>query len=192
MNKKKLFHIGIVLLITSISIISFASYQIYISHIKVKESLELWDNAVDHTNKSIETTKISKNEPNNIIGKLTINSIKLELPIIEGIDESSLEKGVVHYSESFFPGEKGNCLILGHRDTVFMPLKDIKVGDEININTASEKFTYFVDEVKVIEPDDNIILKKYDEPTLSLLTCYPFYYVGNAPQRFLVIAKIKS
>lgn len=194
MKRKKIFYSGIVLLISSILIIAFALYKIYIGRIKVNESIVLWDNVVKNNGESTEAKSIKNDTSNNndVIGKLTIDSIKLDVPIIEGVDESSLENGAVHYSESFLPGKKGNCLILGHRDTVFMSLKNIKKGDEINIDTSSEKFTYVVDEVKIIEPDDNIIFKNYEESTLSLLTCYPFYYIGNAPQRFLVVAKIKS
>src|SRR5216684_2589762 len=89
-----------------------------------------------------------------------------------------------------FPGAYGNCVIAGHRDTHFRVLKDIHKGDEIQVETASGNFTYRVDEISVVSPDNTSSLQPTSEPVLNLITCYPFWYVGSAPKRFVVRAGI--
>jgi LPXTG-site transpeptidase (sortase) family protein len=86
------------------------------------------------------------------------------------------------------PWEAGNSAIAGHRDGLFRPLKDVKVGDEIRFRTTSDEFVYRVTRTSIVEPDDLSVLERRPETTLTLITCYPFYYVGSAPQRFIVQA----
>jgi sortase A len=120
---------------------------------------------------------------------LEIPKIHLEVPVLEGTDDLSLNRAVGHIAGTAKPGEKGNIGIAGHRDGFFRGLKDVGSGDEIEIVTAKETMTYVVDQVTIVNPNDVWVLTpRSDTPTLTLVTCYPFYYVGSAPQRYIVQA----
>jgi len=99
-----------------------------------------------------------------------------------------LRLGAGHIEGTPLPGEPGNIGIAGHRDTFFRELKDVRENDEIDLQTATGLFRYEVDWVKVVAPDDNSVLATSTESALTLVTCYPFYLVGPAPNRFVVHA----
>jgi sortase A len=124
------------------------------------------------------------------LGSLTIPSLKLNLPIYYGTSEDELKQGVGHYLKSGMPGEPRHTVLTGHRDTVFRVLEDIKVSDEVWIQTGAGKFLYKVHKTRIVDKDDRTVLVEKPTGTLSLVTCYPFQYVGNAPQRFIVEAKL--
>jgi sortase A len=90
------------------------------------------------------------------------------------------------------PGDAGNVGIAGHRDGFFRGLKDISVGDEIDLIMTKEKTTYVVDQIEIVSPADVHVLEPRSTSSLTLVTCYPFYFVGDAPQRFIVHAAIAS
>jgi sortase A len=99
-----------------------------------------------------------------------------------------LRLGAGHIESTPLPGEAGNSGIAGHRDTFFRELKDIQSNDEIQIQTATGLFRYEVDWVRVVTPDDISVLAPSTDSVLTLVTCYPFYFVGPAPKRFVVRA----
>ena len=99
-----------------------------------------------------------------------------------------LRLGTGHIEGTPLPGDAGNSGIAGHRDTFFRGLKDIRKNDEIQFQTATGLFRYAVDWVKVVAPDDLSVLAPSTESSLTLVTCYPFYFVGPAPKRFVVRA----
>jgi sortase A len=100
-----------------------------------------------------------------------------------------LRLGAGHIEGTPLPGETGNVGIAGHRDTFFRGLKDIRMNDEIQLQTATGLFHYEVDWLKVVEPDDTTVLEpSTPQSTLTLVTCYPFYFIGSAPKRFVVRA----
>ena len=100
-----------------------------------------------------------------------------------------LRLGAGHIEGTALPGQPGNIGIAGHRDTFFRELKDIQLNDEIQIQTATGLFRYQVDWMKVVEPSDTTVLEPSDnQTTVTLVTCYPFYFVGSAPKRFVVRA----
>lgn len=130
---------------------------------------------------------------NNIsgLGIIVFNSLDgKRIPLVNGATPAALRYGAGHHPKSAQPGGKNNCLIFGHRDTVFKSLKYLSVGDTITIITKNGKFTYQIEQLKVVEPNDPIIFKTYTRPMLTLVTCYPFVYVGHAPQRYVVVASL--
>lgn len=132
-------------------------------------------------------------ETGDTVGLLTIPRIKAELAIVEGTDPDDLEKGVGHYKGSYFPGDKGQIVLSGHRDTVFRKLGELKIGDSLNINMPYGSFTYEITHTKIVKSDDDsIITLQNQQEELILTTCYPFRYVGNAPKRYIIYAKLKS
>ena len=90
------------------------------------------------------------------------------------------------------PGELGNCIIAGHRDTHFLALKDIRKGDEIILQTGAAQYTYRVKDTQVVLPSSGLSLEPTSDAELHLITCYPFYFLGPAPKRFLVRAQLQE
>jgi sortase A len=119
-------------------------------------------------------------------GVLEIPSLKLTVPIFAGTSELVLNRGIGWIEGTALPGENGNVGLAGHRDGYFRVLKDIKLGDVIAVKSVGTTLHYRVTGLKIVEPTDVSVLDPTDEPSVTLVTCYPFYYVGNAPQRYIV------
>jgi sortase A len=123
-----------------------------------------------------------------LVGMLDVPRLQLRTPVIEGDDMVTLKRSVGHLPDTPLPWQSGNSAIAGHRDGLFRPLKDVKVGDEIRFRTTSDELRYRVTGTSIVMPDDLTVLATQSESTLTLITCYPFYYVGTAPKRFVVHA----
>ena len=122
------------------------------------------------------------------LGRLEIPRLGLSVMVAEGIQASVLRKAVGHLPGTPLPGPSGNVAVAGHRDRHFRPLKDVAPGDEVLLTTPDGTFRYRVEWTRIVDPQDVHVLDATEEPTLTLVTCYPFYYVGNAPDRFIVRA----
>lgn len=125
-----------------------------------------------------------------VIGKMTIPRLNRQLPIIEGTGQAELRKGVGHYIGSVLPGIKNNSVLAGHRDSVFRGLGELEIGDTVTVETEAGTFTYRIQKQQIVEKDDLSVVQPDDEPILTLITCYPFNYVGNAPKRYILTAKL--
>ncbi len=123
------------------------------------------------------------------IGRLEIPRLGVSVMVAEGATAAVLRKAVGHIAGTGLPGSGGNVALAGHRDRYFRPLKDIRDGDEILLTTPQGTFRYQVEWTRVVEPTDIQILDSTRLPSLTLVTCYPFYYVGHAPHRFAVRAR---
>jgi len=119
---------------------------------------------------------------------LRISKVHLEVPVLDGTDDLTLNRGVGHIVGTDRPGEDGNIGIAGHRDGFFRALKDVGPGDTIELVTPKRVVTYVVDQIVLVRPDDVSVLQPRSRPSLTLVTCYPFYFVGSAPQRYIVQA----
>lgn len=124
-----------------------------------------------------------------LVGMLDVPRLKLTTPVIEGDDESALKRAVGHLPDTPLPWEHGNSAIAGHRDGLFRPLRDIQVGDEVRFRTSRHELLYRVTKTAIVEPDDLSVLEPRQDAALTLITCYPFYYIGNAPKRFVIHAE---
>jgi sortase A len=122
------------------------------------------------------------------LGKIEITRIGLTAMIMEGTDARTLRRAVGHVRGTPLPGQQGNVAIAGHRDTFFRPLRNVRNDDEITLTTLSGSYRYLVDSTQVVPPEDTKVLDNSDDTTLTLVTCYPFYFVGPAPKRFIVRA----
>jgi sortase A len=121
---------------------------------------------------------------------LRISKLQLDAPVLEGTDDLTLNRGVGHIVGTALPGEEGNIGIAGHRDSFFRVLKNIKEGDTIELVTSSRTERYTVDHIVLVRPDDVSVLRPRPIPSITLVTCYPFYFIGSAPQRYIVQASI--
>jgi sortase A len=124
-----------------------------------------------------------------LAGKLEIPRLKMSVAIVEGENEESLSLGAGHVTGTAAFGATGNAVIAGHRDSAFYALRNVKIGDHILIR-ASHDFTYRVINVHIVEPDDLSVLDGDASAKLTLITCYPFSYVGLAPKRYIVEARL--
>jgi sortase A len=122
------------------------------------------------------------------LGVLTIPSVSLEAPIFEGTSELTLNRGVGRIEGTADVSSTGNLGLAAHRDGFFRVLKDVKVGDAIGVETLHGMIRYRITELLVVEPTDVYVLAPTDDATLTLVTCYPFYFMGEAPQRYIVKA----
>jgi sortase A len=123
------------------------------------------------------------------IGEIASQRIGLKAVIAEGESPSVLERAVGHLAETAFPGQPGNVVLAGHRDTFFRPLRRIRVGDAITLKMANGDFEYLVESIAVVPPGDVHIIQPTSQRTLTLITCFPFSYVGAAPDRLIVRAR---
>ncbi|HLX82763.1 MAG TPA: class D sortase [Terriglobales bacterium] len=121
---------------------------------------------------------------------LRIARIHVEAPVLEGTDDLTLNRGLGHIAGTALFGKIGNVGIAGHRDGFFRGLKDIKVGDRIEVEEPGKVETYVVDQLEIADPRNVTVLRSRDRPELTLVTCYPFYYIGPAPRRFIVHAAL--
>jgi sortase A len=125
-----------------------------------------------------------------LIGRIEIPRVGISSLILQGVEGETLRRGVGHIPETSLPQMPGNVGLAGHRDTVFRNLKDIRKDDLISLDTLAGSYRYVVDWSRVVDPADVIVLAASSRPELTLVTCYPFHYVGAAPRRFIVRAHL--
>jgi sortase A len=124
------------------------------------------------------------------IGSLTIPALKQEFPILQGTDGPELQDGVGHFAQSVLPGEEDNCVLSGHRETVFRQLGNLKIGDQLIVQTSAGTFTYEVKGTRIVPADDKTVIVPTDHAVLTLTTCYPFDTPGYFPDRYIVSAAL--
>jgi LPXTG-site transpeptidase (sortase) family protein len=126
------------------------------------------------------------------VGVLRIPSIEIEVPVLEGTDDLVLNRAVGHIDGTAAPGEEGNIGIAGHRDGFFRGLKDVHVGEYLDLYTERGNTRYIVDDIRIVPPEDVSVLAPRPRSSITLVTCYPFYFVGSAPLRYIVHASTTS
>lgn len=186
------------LLVLGIACFLYAISNIFQEHI----GLNLSGDNYDAGSKSLEVSSASiDSEPKKAyypeypiegdnIGTIYIPALNRDISIYQGTNKAELKKGVGHFLQSVLPGEEDNCVISGHRDTVFSELHKLLVGDELIVETSAGTFTYEVSATRIVEKDDKTVIVPTDHGVLTLTTCYPFYFVGNAPKRYIVSADL--
>jgi len=135
-----------------------------------------------------EHAAASPAETSKLIGLPEMPRLKLSAMVVEGDDDETLNVAIGHLRDTPLPGEAGNSALAGHRDSFFRPLKGIRVGDEIQVTLPQRNLRYRVERTLIVGPKDLSVLKPSPKPTLTLITCYPFSYIGHAPKRFVVQA----
>jgi len=128
------------------------------------------------------------NGPNGLIGRMEVSRLDVSVVVVEGTSNKSLRRAVGHIAGTALPGQPGNVGIAGHRDTFFRPLRNIQRDDIITLTTSNGKYRYRVVSTNVVRPDNVGVLDSDQDEVLTLVTCYPFYFVGPAPDRFIVRA----
>jgi LPXTG-site transpeptidase (sortase) family protein len=134
------------------------------------------------------TTVLPKPKVGDVIGTLSIPKIKKTINIIEGTGTKELKLGVGHYVGSVLPGVSDNSVLAGHRDSVFRNLGQLKIGDLMTVRTSYGTFVYEVHKIRIVNANDRTVIVPTKDAILTLSTCYPFRFVGNAPKRYVVQA----
>jgi sortase A len=124
-----------------------------------------------------------------LIGRIEIPRLLLSAVVVEGVDKTTLRRAVGHIPGTAMPGRTGNVGLAGHRDTFFRSLKDVKIKDEVQLSTLAGNFNYEVESLRVVDPENVGVLAPSGQNVLTLVTCYPFYFVGPAPKRWIVRAR---
>ena len=126
--------------------------------------------------------------PGSWIARLDAPSVRLSATVLEGSDDGTLARGAGHIEETAFPGQPGNIGIAGHRDTTFRAVRDLHVGDPLELTTSDRVYRYQITRTFIVEPEDVYVLDPGDRDMLTLVTCYPFTYIGHAPHRYIIQA----
>jgi sortase A len=128
--------------------------------------------------------------PRRLVARIDVPRLHLSTFAREGVDARTLRGSAGHVPGTAWPGPSGNAAFAAHRDTFFRPLRGVRTGDEILVTTTAGRFRYVVSAIRIVEPTDVAVLDPTADPTLTLITCYPFTYIGSAPHRFIVHARL--
>jgi sortase A len=123
---------------------------------------------------------------------LYIPKLNVTFPVIEGTHAGELTQGVGHFMGSVLPGEPDNAVLSGHRDTFFHRIGELQEGDQLHVQTRYATFVYVIDKIWVTHPDDRTVIVPHYKPVLTLTTCYPFSYVGPAPERYIMQSVLQA
>jgi sortase A len=126
------------------------------------------------------------------VARLEAPSVKMSATVLEGSDDRTLARGAGHIEDTAFPGEAGNIGIAGHRDTTFRPVRHLRLGDPLVVTTSDSVYRYRITRIAIVEPKDVFVLDPIGKPTLTLVTCFPFDFIGHAPKRYAIGADLVS
>jgi sortase A len=171
--------------ILALGYVGFALLDAKLYQVSAKRSLE---SQIQVQKESKVTQSRPAIKAGDVLGRMDIPRLGVSVAVFQGTNSRMLRRGVGHIEGTPLPGEAGNSGIAGHRDTFFRELKNVRKDDKIEFQTAAGLFRYEVNWVKVVAPDDTSVLTPSTEAALTLVTCYPFYFVGPAPNRFVVRA----
>lgn len=192
--------IALLFIFTGLLIIGLTSYEMIQAKNSQNEALEEAKTIISDDPKpaenSLNTDHLQKTiidlqpETGDVIGVLSIPRLEAELPIIEGTHEDELKIGVGHYSKTAFPTGGKQILLSGHRDTVFRNLGELEIGDIFEVKMEYGIFVYKIEETYIVDADDTTVIDySIDEEVLTVSTCYPFNFIGSAPNRYIINAK---
>lgn len=186
--------IPIILIIIGALILFYAVGQFALSYFQqeknLKEAKGFVSEKVVQREKSDEIEEYPDFTNGDSIGVLYIPRLDREIPIISGTHEDELAKGVGHFTSTALPGQKDQILLSGHRDTVFRQFGELEHGDEIHVKMEKGTFIYTIFDTEIVDADDRTVIRSTaPEELLTLSTCYPFSYIGSAPDRYIIYAK---
>ncbi|WP_042143407.1 class D sortase [Paucisalibacillus sp. EB02] len=188
MAKKILSFVTILLLIGGLSLSGYSIFNIWNDNQQTDKLLVEAEELLTYSSEEeVVIPKFQKGDP---IGVLEVPKIDEKLPIVEGTDSEELRKGVGHYTGTALPNQNDQIVLSGHRDTLFRRFDEINIGDHFIVKLQYGEFTYEIVDTKIVDADDRTVIKSTaPEEILTVTTCYPFGYIGDAPERFIFTAK---
>lgn len=178
-----------VFLIFGILVLSYAGYVLLDAQLYQADQNRQFERALKGANLARAKEPDVADHEGSPLGRIEISQIGLKVMILEGTSEGTLQRAIGHIQSTSLPGQRGNVALAGHRDTFFRGLHKIRIGDEITLTTLNGSYRYRVESTKVVEPEETEVLAADADDILTLVTCYPFNFVGSAPQRFIVRAR---
>ena len=184
----------LLLLFAGSNLLRYYAFQSLASNVQSIGSLENGGGSLTRGWKNSLLLSPMFNQPSSSIkvaGKLEVVRLGFSVLVVDGDEEEGLSVAAVHLAGSSPLGGAGNAVIAGHRDTAFWPLRNLRIGDQIRIR-AGHRYLYTVRSIRIVAPNDVSVLQTATVPTLTLVTCYPFRYIGNAPKRYVIQASKNS
>ena len=178
--------ISLVLIIVGIGLLGYVGSE-YWGMFRSQQKLEAeWERQAA----SMNTPGQAVISPDQMLTRVVIPKIGLDAIVVEGASRKDLSEGPGHMKQTAMPGETGNAVITAHRDTFFRHIYELVKGDQIQVRRSGRVFTYEVTGKKIVLPDDISVIRQTSDPRLTLITCYPVYYIGPAPKRLVVFSKL--
>jgi sortase A len=177
------------LLIVGIVCLGMYVYSLVSERLYQSQAEHQFEEARNGTARTVSATKSTRHLASSSIGRISVPRLHLSAMVAEGVDDGTLARAVGHVPGTSLPGERGNVAVAGHRDTFFRSLQELKPNDEIVFTTLDGSFRYAVREMKIVEPNNVAVLDPTARNTLTIVTCYPFRYIGAAPKRYIVQAE---
>jgi sortase A len=140
------------------------------------------------TQEAVVTAEPIDLQEGDLVGRLVISRIGVSVMVLQGVEEATLHLGAGHVPGTPLPGGDGNSAIAAHRDTFFRKLKAVRTGDRVRFSSVGGDFEYRIQSTEIVAPDDTRVIESHGSKELTLISCYPFYFVGAAPHRFIVHA----
>lgn len=181
--------LSLVLLLTGVGLIGYVGSQ-YWEMYHTQRTLEAQWEHQQLVAVPASTHSARQFDGDDLLVKVSIPKIKLEAIVVEGASRRELSIGPGHVKQTAMPGEPGNAVITAHRDTFFRHIYELQKGDQILVRRNGQVFTFEVTGKKIVEPEDVSVLKQTADSRLTLITCYPTYYIGPAPQRLVVFSRL--
>lgn len=175
-----------VLILTGIGLLGYVGHEYWAMH---REQVALHRQWLAQQSAALpsDTPAAAKDDG---LTRVSIPKINLDVIVLEGANHKALRLGPGHLKDTPLPGEPGNSVISAHRDTFFRHIYELAKGDEIQVRRNGRTYTFQVTGKKIVEPDDLSVVRNTADARLTLITCYPIYYIGPAPQRLVVFAKL--
>jgi len=178
--------LSMVLLLLGVSLLGYVGSE-YWGMYRTQKQLEVqWEQQAA----TVRTPGQPRLAAHDLLTRVSIPKISLDAIVIEGVSRKQLSVGPGHMKDTALPGAAGNAVITGHRDTFFRHIYELQKGDDILVRRNGQLFKYQVTGKKIVKPDDVSVLKQTTDPQLTLITCYPTYYIGPAPERLVVFSKL--
>ncbi|UOE93907.1 class D sortase [Alkalihalobacillus sp. LMS39] len=173
-------------------LIAFSAWQIWQSNLLQEQALVEARVGLETVDEEYDPNDFTA-EIGDTIGILQIPALDRELPIVYGVDEDELMRGVGHYPGTAFPGQLDQVVLSGHRDTVFTKLGELEIGDSFIVEMPYGDYEYIIQDTEIVDADDRTVIRSTSpDEVLTVITCYPFNFVGNAPERYIIYATPKE
>ena len=177
-----------ILIVGGVIIAGIGGYSRWVARQGEQQAEQQWEQQITQLKPHVPVPPRTRR--GDTVARLSIDRLDSHWVVIEGAEKEELERAPGHLVETALPGSKGNCVIAGHRDTQFRILRNVKIGEDITLESGGRTFVYRVTDRQIVAPTDTRSLGATSTATLTLVTCYPFYYVGPAPKRFIIRAKL--
>jgi sortase A len=195
-NARKTSLIAYVLVLAGLVTLTYVSTQYGLMYHEQRRLARQWQEqqkrVVPVSNTTTVSSATTSAAPASYLTRIVIPRINLDAIVVEGTNRQALMRGPGHLEKTAYPGEDGNVVITAHRDTFFRHIYELSKGDAIQVQRNGATYVYEVQSKKVVDPEDVAVAQPTKDARLTLITCYPTYYLGPAPERLVVISKLVS